>query len=93
MGKITIKTAPETEQYAPHIKFFVDLMLHKLKKNAHKGKWENIGTIDAYNAMLVEVKELKAAMRDGNAAEIIMEAADVANFAMILASIVTERGK
>jgi len=67
-------------------------MLVKLKKNAHKGRWEDVNLGDAFYLMQKEVEELSKAMEGGNTIEIILEAADIANFAMILSSIKVERG-
>lgn len=43
--------------------------------------------------LIGEVGELEEAVAGGNLIEILTEAADVANMAMIIASIATERGK
>lgn len=75
------------------LRFFVSAMLYKLKKNVHKGRYEQDGTSveQALIRLKEEVAELEEAIAEGNDIEIIMEAADVANFAMIAAVKATER--
>ncbi len=74
------------------LKRFNDAMRYKLLKNAHKGRWEDLPLADALAKLKAEVAELEAAIEQGNTVEILLEAADVANFAMITASIAVERG-
>jgi NTP pyrophosphatase (non-canonical NTP hydrolase) len=89
---ITFQVAREVMPYTNDIRRFVDAMAYKLKKNARKGRWEEL-SLDAAIAFLEdEVRELKDAMRGGNTVEIVLEAADVANFAMIAASIAIDKG-
>jgi len=65
-------------------------MIFKLRKNAHKGKWEH-GRVNEYMVKLrEEVTELDGAIAEGNMIEIVLEAADVANMAMILCSMAIE---
>jgi adenylosuccinate synthase len=60
-------------------------MEHKLRKNDHKGGWEERNVDVLFKRLLDEVDELKDAIRGGNFIEIFLEAADVANFAMMIA--------
>lgn len=93
MTELSIKLPPEVEQYEHDIRRFVDAMIYKLKVHHRKGRWEG-KTMDEYGPLLLgEVEELAGATKGGNLMEILMEAADVANMAMIIASIATERGK
>lgn len=78
--------------YEADLKFFVDAMDYKLKKNIHKGKWVNVDLKEALRLLKQEVEELELAIADGNAVEIILEAADCANFALIAASIAVSKG-
>lgn len=71
---------------------FFDAMLYKLDKNAHKGKWEYAVGI-AMQKLDGEIVELKEALAGGNTVEIVLEAADVANFALIAANIAIDRGE
>lgn len=90
---ITFQLPPALSPYKHDIRRFVDAMLYKLQRNAHKGRWENLDTLDALKRMLDEVQELAEAIDNGNTFEVTFEAADVANFAMILCSIMMERGR
>lgn len=67
-------------------------MVYKLGKNAHKGRWENIEIMDALEMLTAERDELERAIGRGNMVEIMLEAADVANFALIVAAMMIERG-
>jgi hypothetical protein len=71
----------------------VDAMVYKLKIHHKKGRWEDLDLNNALIALEAEVQELRAAIALGNSVEILTEAADVANFAMIIAAISTERGQ
>ncbi len=80
-----------TEEYAEDITFFVGLMLEKLHKHRHKGHWDRINIKEALIQLEEEVVELKEAIRLGDSYETYREAADVANFAMIIASVLRRR--
>jgi NTP pyrophosphatase (non-canonical NTP hydrolase) len=78
----------------PAIKTFVEAMIYKLHKNAHKGKWEDMTVDTSLTRLHEEICELAQAIDEGNGIETILEAADVANFAMIIANIaIKEAGK
>lgn len=83
----------ECEPYAQDIRRFMDAMVYKIKKNAHKGRWQDLSVADALDLLREEVRELEEAVKDGNRIEIELEAADVANFALIVSAIMIERGK
>lgn len=72
------------------IRRFTDAMMYKLRRNAHKGRWEGMTLKEAVERLEDEVKELRAAIAEGNSVEILLEAADVGNFAMIAAHIAIE---
>lgn len=93
MSALIINVPANCEQYKDDIRRFVDMMLYKLGKNAHKGRWEKFTVDDAFTRIQEELEELNQAMKGGNSVEIQMESADVANFALILSSVVIERGK
>lgn len=84
---------PEVEAYRDDLRRFVDAMIYKLRRNAHKGRWEDVDMTRGFMLLRGEVDELEGAVAEGNSTEIVLEGADVANFAMIMASIATERGK
>lgn len=73
------------------IKRFIDAMIYKLRRNAHKGRWEDLALDKAFGDLKSEVEELEAAMGPGSTTEILFEAADVANEALIIAAIGLER--
>jgi len=60
-------------------------MKRKLAANVHKKHWDEVPMIYLYQRMLEEEEELYTALKEGNAQSIIDEAADVANFSMMLA--------
>ena len=92
MRVITIQLDNEMDQYHEDISKFLELMVHKLHKNVHKGRWEGMDVWTAYSLLVDEVHELEAALLEHNRDEVLLEAADAANFAMIIASIVRELG-
>lgn len=95
MSELKLHLPPALEPARGEIKAFFDAMLHKLALNAHKGKWD-YPFDKAMTLMDAEREELSraATVEGGNTVEIILEAADVANFAMIAASIaIRDAGK
>ena len=89
---ITFQVPREVTPYMNDLRRFVDAMAYKLKKNAHKGRWESLSLDAALTMLEQEVQEMREATRAGNTVEIVLEAADVANFAMIAASIAIDKG-
>jgi hypothetical protein len=83
----------EPPDYTDDFRRFVDAMKYKMRRNAHKGRWEDIGLIEALTLLNKEVEELRVAIIEGNMVEILLEAADVANFAMIVSAIAIDKGK
>lgn len=83
---------PAPVTYEREIKQLVDAMRYKLKKNAHKGRWENLTLDQAIKLLKDEVAELEEAASRSSDIEIILEAADVANFALIVANLAMKRG-
>lgn len=58
----------------------------KLEANKHKGRWEDLQPLDAFKLLLKEGAELLEAVINGySTEEVWKEAADVSNFAMMLA--------
>lgn len=88
----TITVPGEMAHYAHDIRRFVEAMIYKLEKNAHKGKWEGLSVDQAFKLLEAEVEELKAEI-GGNSIKTILEAADIGNFALMIANIAVERGK
>lgn len=91
---VTIQVAVPPELHdlgiAPDLQRFFDAMVYKLRRNAHKGRWPDLKIADVQKDLGEEVDELAAVIDTGSTAEILMEAADVANEALILAAIALE---
>jgi hypothetical protein len=72
-----------------YVDAFAKLMVEKLEKNAHKGEWENISNEYLFEMLNVELVELHEAVyhRENHSVDqVLREAADVANFALMIAS-------
>jgi NTP pyrophosphatase (non-canonical NTP hydrolase) len=75
--------------------WFLDAMTAKLEANAFKGSWREVPLPKLFELLQEEVRELAVAIqrlrREGwdpvTEAEVIAEAADVANFAMFFADL------
>lgn len=66
---------------------FVDAMKYKLGANKHKGKrFEDLTFERMFELLQGEVVELREALESKNQFEIIFEAADIANFALFIAT-------
>lgn len=87
---LNIRLPLECEPYKNDIRRFVNAMLYKLKINAFKGRWEQLTMSSVQAALSIEVAELNEAIEGGNTIDIMLEAADVANFALIIASMEVE---
>ena len=74
----------------PDLQRFFDAMIYKLRRNAHKGRWDKVGLDLAMERLRAEVEELDSELGFGSTTEVLMEAADVANMALILANISLE---
>jgi hypothetical protein len=91
---VNINIPPSLAGIEPALKSFFEAMVYKLHKNAHKGRWEDMNLSKAFDGIVDETSELNEALNRGSNIEIILEAADVANFAMICANIaIKEAGK
>ena len=71
----------------PVVKWFAEQMEAALKRNDHKSGWLNDDWDELYDRILDETKELyrECGKFSKDEEKIIMEAADVANFAMMIA--------
>lgn len=67
------------------VKKFTVRMESKLRKNDHKGGWENCDAFKLFDLLLEEKNELEDALESLDPYDIIDECADVANFAMMIA--------
>ena len=77
--------------YERELKLFTDAMRYKLEKNTHRGKWEDLSVERALELLKVEVLELERAIKEDRAVEILLEGADIANYALIVANIALRR--
>lgn len=90
----TVSLSGEMAKYGPDIRRFVDAMVFKLEKNASKGRWEGYDMGTAFSLLEKEVAELLAEVNsDRNTIKVTLEAADVANFALIIAAMAIEGRK
>lgn len=64
---------------------FVVHMRHKLLLTRHRPHWKNIAIDFLFSRLEEEVRELRASIDAGDRKEVVREAADVANFAMMIA--------
>jgi len=67
-----------------YIRNFIDAMVYKLSVNAHKGSIAGMNIDGSFKRLKDEIEELEDAIDNGTSMHIILEAADVANFAMII---------
>lgn len=80
---IGINTQPTIR---PEVRWFAKRMEAKLRANDHKQHWSKLHKDYLIERLFQEANELWLAIRNGESAEnIIQEAADVANFAMMIA--------
>ncbi len=77
--------------FRPVVEEFAHAMEYKLSLNDHKGGWENCDFENIKERLRGEIEELTAAIDGGNDFHIMMEAADVANYAMMLAWLARHR--
>jgi len=74
----------------PEVLWFAEHMERRLRVNDHKGGWHDCGTPRLMHRLFDEVCELHAATYSNDFAGMIQEAADAANFAMMVADIADE---
>lgn len=89
---LCVSIPPEVEPYTNDIRRFIDAMVYKLRVHHKKGRWEELSIQRVLELMTGEEAELRQAVDGGNTVDVLLEAADVANYAMIAASIAVERG-
>lgn len=69
----------------PEVVWFAKQMELKLKANDHKKHWHEMHMDYLIERLYQESQELWTAIISGNASDIVQEAADVSNFAMMIA--------
>lgn len=92
MPRLVIDLPDELAPFSNDLRRFVDAMVFKLRKNVHKGRWEDYSLEDGVRLLNDEMQELRQAVGEGNTVEVMLEGADVANMALIVASIMIDRG-
>lgn len=79
------------ESLRPTVRRFAEVMEQKLRDNHHKGGWDDCRPLDLLKRLFEEADELEGAIRDHgeewNGHVVAREAADVANFAMMIADV------
>ena len=76
-------------RFQRYVDEFSKLMVEKLERNAHKGEWEGISYEQLFGLLHLELVELENAVNYPETHSIddaLREAADVANFALMIAS-------
>jgi len=82
--------APPAQGWRPEVRAFADLMEAQLRANDHKPGWKNERTLPLFSRLLDEVAELGRQFyyEDDFDAECVgPEAADIGNFAMMIADV------
>lgn len=88
-----VEEAPQLKMHGPYDKelgIFNAMMRYKMENNRHRGRWQDCTLADALAGLKREVEELEAVVRSGNVVDILLESADVGNFAMIAAFVAME---
>jgi len=90
IARLDSTPAPATRSgIRPEVLAFAHLMETKLRENDHKGGWQNDGVSTLLRRLREETDEVLAAIRDTSSkldpSRVGREAADVANFAMMIA--------
>ncbi len=84
--KITLNVPDSLAPYAEDIGYFVETMCRKLHTNRHKGFEKIPGSINnLLNGLRGEVSEIEEAIENESQFDVALEAADVANFSLLLA--------
>lgn len=82
MQTIQVPLPQSVEPYRHELEDFFRLMVRKLHANRHKGFTKNMDVRVLLGLLRIEVAELQGA---GSQIEAVGEAADIANFALLLA--------
>jgi NTP pyrophosphatase (non-canonical NTP hydrolase) len=75
-------------RWRPEVVAFADAMEAKLRENDHKRPWYCLDMRTLSRRLTQEREELRRAVEVGDPAEVLREAADVANFCMMTADMV-----
>lgn len=66
------------------VRLFSDAMEHKLRLKDYKGGWHDMSLGQLFQLLKGEIEELEEAVTEGNTFDIMAEAADVGNYAMMI---------
>ena len=80
-------SASSGARWRPEVVWFADAMERKLRENDHKRHWTGMGMQYLSMRLTQERKELYAAIASGDPTLVLDEAADIANFAMMVADV------
>lgn len=83
---------PDNQPIRDSVTQFAELMERVLRENDFKGGWERITPAQLINRLVDELDELVDAIHAGRTNDVIKEAVDVANFAMMLADNASKTG-
>lgn len=72
---------------------FAQAMEEKLRENDHKGGWKKCDMQYLSMRLTQEREELRRAVERGNPEEVLREAADVANYCMMIAENIAAQAK
>ena len=81
----------EKKEHREIVYNFAKIMENKLKQNDYKGGWSNCDIKWLLSRLKEETVELEQAIENKSKENIVKEAADVANFAMMIADNVTRK--
>ena len=95
-GRFDASELPEPEGLREPVRWFAELMEDKLRENDYKGGWDNENIYWLWERLREETSELLAAIdatRDlyADPINIALEAADIANFAMMIADLARKK--
>ena len=69
----------------PEVQAFATVMEHQLRRNDSKGGWKHVSLHYLSRRLTSELAELRAAFKRQNKKHVVAEAADTANFIMMIA--------
>ena len=78
---------PDRVKLRPEVQWFAERMEVKVRSNDWKGCWQNMTPTEILARIREDTDELEDVLR-GGAVNVMLEAVDVANFAMMLADVV-----
>ena len=77
----------------PEVDKFSQAMEEKLRENDYRGGWQHCDIDYLFMRMAEERQELRRAVRGKDPVKVLREAADIANFALMIADNFTREGQ